>query len=167
VNAEVLRQILTDVPWCPEQALRSTLALALEIAAEAREGRRTGALFVLGDSDWVLAQSRALILDPLAGHVPEATHLDDPRLQGTVKALALLDGAFIVALDGTVVGACRYLDVPAEDIDLPLGLGSRHVAAAAITRHGRAVAVVASHSGVVRVFAHGRLVTGILAPSAR
>jgi hypothetical protein len=25
-----------------------------------------------------------------------------------IKALAVLDGAFVVALDGTVVAACRY-----------------------------------------------------------
>jgi DNA integrity scanning protein DisA with diadenylate cyclase activity len=99
-----------------------------------------------------------LILDPLQGHVPAGTHTTDPRLRGTVKALAQLDGAFIVASDGTVVGACRYLDTPVADIQLPLGLGSRHLAAAAISREAGVVAIVVSQTSVVRVFWQGDLV---------
>ena len=58
--------------------------------------------------------------------------------------------------------ACRYLDATAEGIDVPLGLGSRHVAGASITRTTRAVAVVVSQSSVVRLFCHGDLVAEIL-----
>jgi hypothetical protein len=36
-------------------------------------------------------------------------------LQGTVKELAQLDGAFVITEDGTVVAACRYLDAPATE----------------------------------------------------
>jgi DNA integrity scanning protein DisA with diadenylate cyclase activity len=96
-------------------------------------------------------------LDPLAGHAPAATHVTDRRLRGTVKELAQLDGAFVIAENGTVVAACRYLDALAENVDVPLGLGSRHVAAAAVSRRCRVVAVVVSESGVVRVFGNGEL----------
>jgi DNA integrity scanning protein DisA with diadenylate cyclase activity len=114
-------------------------------------------LFTLGSADAVLACSRPLILDPLSGHAPAVTHITDGRLRGTVKELAQLDGAFVIADDGIVVAACRYLDAPAEGIDLPLGLGSRHVAAAAVSRLHPVVAVVVSESGVVRVFCQGEL----------
>jgi hypothetical protein len=40
----------------------------------------------------VLAASRALLLDPWAGH---ATHFTDPDLRGTLRVLAQLDGAFV------------------------------------------------------------------------
>ena len=74
--------------------------LALEIAREGREGRRIGTLFTLGKADAVLAASRALILDPLAGHAPARTQITDPDLRGTMKELAQLDGAFVISEDG-------------------------------------------------------------------
>src|SRR5688500_8745156 len=107
-----------------------TLSLATEIAQEGREGHSVGALFTIGEADRVLEQSRPLILDPLARYAPHDTHISDNRLRGTIKELAQLDGAFIIADDGAVVAACRYLDAPATDVRVPLGLGSRHLAAA-------------------------------------
>jgi len=37
-------------------------------------------------------------------------------LRGTVKDLAQLDGAYVVADDGTVRAACRYLDASVENV---------------------------------------------------
>jgi DNA integrity scanning protein DisA with diadenylate cyclase activity len=136
----------------------SALDLALEIAREGREGRHVGTLFTLGRADQVLASSRPLILDPLAGHAPGATHVANPALRGTLKELAQLDGAFIVADDGIVVAASRYLDSSAEGLAVPFGLGSRHVAAAAVSKQLGVVAIVVSESGVVRVFLDGELI---------
>jgi diadenylate cyclase len=109
----------------------------------------------------VLATSRPLILDPLAGHVPHSTRITDHRLQGTLKALAHLDGAFVVATDGTVVGACRYLDIPAGDVELPFGLGTRHLAAASISKSLDLVVIAGSQSGTVRVFCGGEIVAAV------
>jgi DNA integrity scanning protein DisA with diadenylate cyclase activity len=114
-------------------------------------------LFTLGKADAVLAASRALILDPLAGHAPARTHITDPNLRGTIKELAQLDGAFVISEAGIVVAACRYLDASVEQIDLPLGFGSRHLAAASISQRLRALAIVVSESGVVRVFHAGQI----------
>lgn len=44
-----------------------------------------------------------------------------------------------------------------EQIDLPLGLGSRHLAAASMSQRLGIVAIVVSESGVVRVFHRGRI----------
>lgn len=154
--------ICDRIPWCRRDVLASLLQLAVEIAREGREGRRIGALFTLGRADAVLAQSRPLILDPLAGHAPESTHLSDPNLRGTVKELAQLDGAFVVSEDGVVVAACRYLDASAADVDLPLGLGSRHVAAASISKRLGIAGVVVSETGIVRVFHRGELIAEII-----
>jgi len=152
-----LKKLSSQIPWCEAAVLESTVELALEIAREGREGRRIGTLFTLGKAEAVLAASRALILDPLAGHTPARTHISDPDLRGTVKELAQLDGAFVISELGTVVAACRYLDASVEQIDLPLGFGSRHLAAASISRALGAVAIVVSESGVVRVFHRGHI----------
>jgi DNA integrity scanning protein DisA with diadenylate cyclase activity len=94
--------------------------------------------------------------------VPAATRITDPNLRGTVKELAQLDGAFVVADDGTVVAACRYLDASVEDVDLPLGLGSRHLAAASLSKKIDVIAIVVSESAVVRVFHGGVLAAEII-----
>lgn len=144
------------------EVLNSLLELAIEIAREGREGRRNGTIFTLGDAEAVLAHSRPLILDPLAGHAPGATRVTDANLRGTIKELAQLDGAFVVADDGIVRAACRYLEASMEGIDVPLGLGSRHLAAASVSKRLGVVAVVVSESAVVRIFFGGELIAEII-----
>jgi diadenylate cyclase len=142
--------------------LRRVVDLAVEIAREGREGRKIGTLFVVGDSEAVVRHSKPMILDPLAGHPDETKRITDPNMRETVMELAQLDGAFVVSDEGMVVSATRYLDVASEDLDLPLGLGSRHMAGASISLRTGAVAVVVSESSAVRMFDDGQLVAEIV-----
>jgi diadenylate cyclase len=144
------------------RTLRKVVQIAVEIAREGREGRKIGTLFVVGDSEEVIKHSRPLILDPLAGHPDEKKHLDDQDARETFKEIAQLDGAFIVSDEGVVLSAARYLDAVSESLDVPLGLGSRHMAAASISKHTGAVAVAVSESSVVRMFDDGELVSEII-----
>jgi DNA integrity scanning protein DisA with diadenylate cyclase activity len=144
------------------EVLEGVVELAVEIAREGREGRKIGTLFVVGDSDAVLAESRPLILDPLKGHPDEDKRLADPNVRETVKELAQLDGAFVVSDAGVVLSAARYVNAAHDSLDLPLGLGSRHVAAASITSKTEAVAVVVSESSMVRMFDDGALVAEVV-----
>lgn len=156
--ANVLDAVCSRIPDCRRDVLESALRLVVEIVREGHEGRPIGTLFTIGHASDVLANSRSLILDPLAGHEPGSTRITDDQLRGTLKQLAQLDGAFVIAEDGTVVSACRYLDVPATGVDVPLGFGSRHIAAASISKRIGVVAIVASSTGSVRVFCEGELV---------
>lgn len=158
----MFESILCQVTEYDPVVLEALIELAVEIAREGREGRRIGTLFTLGDEQTVLAKSRLLILDPLAGHPQSARHVTDPNLRGTIKELAQLDGAFVISHDGFVISACRYLDAVASDVELPLGLGSRHIAAANMSAATNAVGVVVSESAVVRLFCHGKLVGEII-----
>jgi DisA bacterial checkpoint controller nucleotide-binding len=54
------------------------------------------------------------------------------------------------------------LDAKASDIELTMGLGSRHLAAASITKVARAIAVVVSESAIVRIFESGAMVGDII-----
>ena len=159
INIEHICKLKDD---CDAHVLSHTIQLAVEIARESREGRKIGTLFVVSDEKETLKRSKNLILDPLYGHQEEKKKICDPDVRETVKELAQLDGAFIVSGNGVVISAARYINATAESIELPLGLGSRHVAAASITRDTRAVAVVVSQSSVVRIFNEGSLIAEII-----
>jgi diadenylate cyclase len=158
----MFESILCQVSEYDPDVLEPLIELAVEIAREGREGRRIGTLFTLGDEDAVLARSRPLILDPLSGHPESSRHITNLNLRGTIKELAQLDGAFVVSHAGIVLSACRYLDAVATRVDVPLGLGSRHIAAANMSAATKAVGIVVSESSVVRLFCHGKLVGEII-----
>jgi diadenylate cyclase len=143
-----------------------TLTLAAELAVEGREGRAVGALFVVGDSTHVLAESRSLVLNPFQGHPESVRNILDPALEETIKEFAALDGAFVVRGDGVVLTAGTHLIPTATPPPLPGGLGTRHAAAAGITASTAAVAVCVSQStGTVTIFKGGGLVADIPRPS--
>jgi diadenylate cyclase len=158
----VFEEICCEKRQINTKVLEHTVALAVEIAREGREGRKIGTLFVVGDSGEVMNQSKPLILDPLQGHPEEAKHIQDPNVRETLKELAQLDGAFVVSNAGVVLSAARYVDTTSTDLNLPLGLGSRHMAAASISRSTNAVAVAVSESSMVRVFDDGELISEII-----
>jgi DNA integrity scanning protein DisA with diadenylate cyclase activity len=101
-------------------------------------------------------------LDPLQGHPEASRHVTNLNLRGTIKELAQLDGAFVVSHEGIFLSACRYLDAVAAPVHVPLGLGSRHIAAANMSAVTKAVGIVVSESSVVRLFCHGQLVGEII-----
>src|SRR5438270_8163064 len=108
------------------------------------------------------AKPRPLILDTPLGHPECLRHVSNLNVRGTIKELAQLGGGFVVSREGTVLSACRYLDAVATQVDVPLGLGSRHIAAANMSAVTRAVGIVVSESSVVRLFCHGQLVGEII-----
>jgi diadenylate cyclase len=132
--------------------------LAVSIGVEGWEGRPVGALFVVGDSNTVMEKSRQLTLNPFQGYSEDERNIMNPDVRHALHAFAVLDGAFIVREDGVVVAAGRYLNFDEDkDVDVPLGLGARHMAAAGISRDTESIAIVVSQtSGSVRVFRHGK-----------
>jgi DNA integrity scanning protein DisA with diadenylate cyclase activity len=159
LTARDLRQIETFVPL---DTLKTVVDLAVDIGREGREGKPVGTMFVVGDTKKVLLSSHPAGFDPVRGYSRKERDLGDARVREGVKEIAQLDGAFIVSPDATVEAACRLIDAPATEITLSKGLGSRHWAAAAITRKTRSVAVVVSESsGSVRIFQNGEVILRI------
>jgi diadenylate cyclase len=145
------------------------LTLASELGLEGREGKPVGTLFILGDSDRVMALSRQLVMNPFHGYPEEDRNVLDPRLEETIKEFSAIDGAFLVRGDGVLLSAGRYLNPQSESTEpLPQGLGARHEAAAGITVATAAIALSVSQStGTVSIFRSGRLVTDIQKPRSR
>jgi len=149
---------------CEPEVLETVVEIAVGIARQSASSRTSrGTLFVIGDEEEVLRRSKPLILDPLAEHSREVKNIRDADVQGTIKELAKLDGAFVISGDGYVLSAARHIEASSENIDLPMGFGSRHMAAASISKETDAVAVVVSENDeVVRIFDDGELVAEII-----
>jgi diadenylate cyclase len=152
----------TDLPVVSEvvkpEVFDRILSIALELSTEGREGRPVGSIFVLGDHDEVLKFSHQMVINPFKGYSEDERNILDPKLKDTVKEFSTIDGAFIIREDGVILAAGRHLDASGEKIEMPMGLGSRHLAAAGITNVSQALALVISEStGSVRIFSHGKL----------
>jgi diadenylate cyclase len=161
-KTQVFEEICSKKRQVNTKVLKQTISLAVEIAREGREGRKIGTLFVVGDSGEVMRRSKPMILDPLQGHADEDKQIEDPDTRETIKELAQLDGAFLVSDSGVVLSAARYIDAASDSLDLPLGLGTRHMAGASISQQTSAVSVVVSESSMVRMFDDGELVSEIV-----
>ena len=148
--------------WVPFETLKAVVDTAVEIGREGREGKAVGSLIVVGDVRNVLPRTRPLGFDPFKGYRRKERNVRDPRVREAIKEIAQMDGAFVVARDGTVEAACRLIDAPVTGLTLTKGLGTRHWAAAAITAVTKALAVVVSQSnGTVRLFQDGEVILRI------
>lgn len=142
----------------PAQLMEIMIELAVQIGFQGYEGINIGTLFVIGDSENVLNKSKQIVLNPFRGYSEEERNLYNPEFRQSIRAFTMLDGAFIVREDGVVLAAGRYLESSDPDIKIPLGLGTRHSAAAAITKETRSIAIVVSEtSGAVRIFKDGQM----------
>jgi len=143
----------------PLKTVKVLVDLAVQIGREGREGKAVGTMFVVGDTKHVLEHSTDSGADPFRGYNKRVRNLLDPKVQEDAKEIAQLDGAFVVNADGTIERSRQMLEVTHEDLTMTKGLGSRHWAAAAISRRTKALAIVVSQStGTVRLYQNGNLV---------
>jgi DNA integrity scanning protein DisA with diadenylate cyclase activity len=159
LTAQDLRKLDTHVPL---ETLRAVVDLATEIGREGREGRPIGTMFVVGDTRKVLSMCQPQNYNPFRGYSAAERDVRDRKVREQIKEIAKLDGAIIIRRDGVAVAACMYIDASSEGITLSKGLGSRHWAAASVSKQTRAVAVAVSQSsGTVRLFQNGVVVLHI------
>ena len=138
--------------------LRAVVDLAKEIGREGREGQPIGTILVVGDTRKVQQVSRFLNFNPFRGYTRNERDTRDKRVREQIKEIAKLDGAILIGRDGIAEAACVYLDVKTDGIGLSKGLGSRHLAAAGISKHTKAIAFcISQSSGTVRVFQGGEM----------
>ena len=159
LTARDLRSLSTKVPL---ETLRHVVDLAVEIGREGREGKPVGTLFVVGDSRKVHNYAQPTGFDPVKGYNKKERNITDSRVREGLKEIAQLDGAFVIGADGTVEAACQLIETAASNITMSKGLGTRHWAAAAISKRTAALAVTVSESsGTVRIFQNGEVMLRI------
>jgi DNA integrity scanning protein DisA with diadenylate cyclase activity len=165
LSAHDLRKLDTQVPL---EVLRAVVDLAMAIGREGREGHPVGTMFVVGDTRKVLTMCRPMNFNPFRGYSQPERDIRSRSVREQIKDLAQLEGAIVVRRDGIAVGACVRIEAPAEtDVQLSMGLGTRHAAAAAVSKCTKAIAIAVSQSsGSVRLYQNGEMVLHIepLAP---
>ncbi|MHC4908722.1 MAG: DNA integrity scanning protein DisA nucleotide-binding domain protein [Planctomycetota bacterium] len=160
----------TNQPGIDEHIKRAVfyrvLDIALALGQHGREGRKTGALFVIGDVRQVLEQSEQMILNPFKGYDEKTRNILDDMMTETVKEYSSIDGAFVIRGNGVIETAGARLKAGMSE-GIPSGLGARHAAAAGITAYTRSISItVSSSDGIVRVWRAGKLVASF-EPSGR
>jgi diadenylate cyclase len=159
LSAKDLRLLDTQVPL---ETLQAVVDLAVEIGREGREGHPVGTMFIVGDSRKVAGMCRPMNFNPVKGYSRRERDIRDPNVREQLKDIAQLEGAILVNRDGTVEQAAVQVHAPDKDITLSKGLGTRHAAAAAISKSTKAIAIVVSQSsGTVRLFQNGEVVLHI------
>lgn len=160
----------TDQPSIDEHIKRAVfhrvLGMALNLGQHGREGKKIGALLVVGDHHHVLEQSEQMILNPFKGYPEKDRNILDDSMQETIREYSSLDGAIIIKRNGVVETAGARLKAGLSE-GLPSGLGARHAAAAGITSNTKCIAFTVSQSdGTVRVWRAGKMVASF-EPSRR
>ena len=155
----------TDQPTIDEHIKRTvfqrTLELALHLGSYGREGRRIGAMLIVGDTAEVLDRSEQMILNPFQGYPEKKRNILDQRMTETIREFAQLDGAILIRGNGVIESAgTRVLASSRHPVEA--GLGSRHAAAAGITDSTKSIAItVSSSDGTVRIWRAGKLVASL------
>ncbi len=147
------------------EAFTTVLAVvdvALDIGALGREGKPVGTIFIIGDTENVITRSHQAVFNPFKGYPKRERLITRAEVVESIKELAKLDGAFIISEIGMLMAAGRHLDARSILTRQLRGMGSRHRAAAGITRSTSAVAIVVSEStGRVTIFEKGRIISSL------
>jgi DNA integrity scanning protein DisA with diadenylate cyclase activity len=144
--------------------LDAVIQVAREIAREGREGQAIGTSFVVGDTENVMNYSKQFVLNPFHGYHEAERQITDIGIRGNIKEFAQLDGAFLITGTGVVEAAGRCITVDMSQVNLPGGMGSRHLSIAGITRVTKSIGVVVSQSGgQISIFREGKIVYTIRA----
>jgi len=140
------------------EVMERVLAIAMELAVEGREGKAVGCLFVIGDTKKLKSYTKPLVLNPFFGYRDEDRNILNPFMDETVKEFSTIDGAFVIRGDGTLDSAGTLIYAPEFAYELPGGLGSRHVAAAAISKAMDCISItVSSSTRQVTIFRKGEM----------
>jgi PAS domain S-box-containing protein len=162
ISTDTWKDLVVNDTDVRDEVFDAVFHICTEISIEGREGKPVGTTFLIGDTKKVLEKSRQIILNPFEGHRPELRVVTNPELNENIKALAQLDGAFVITGDGFVEAVGRYITVDSSNVSLPPGMGTRHNSVAALTSVTSAVGIVVSQSGGgITVFRNGRILKKI------
>lgn len=155
IDRSIYKILFTSKNIDPD-VIKEVLDIAVELGKKGREGKPVGSTFIIGDQGDVMSRSTQITYNPFQGSL---ANIKDEIVRSMVKEYSRLDGAFVISGKGKILAAARLLECGKEGINLPKGLGARHMAAAWITRITESLAVVLSESdNMIRIFWDGTMI---------
>jgi DNA integrity scanning protein DisA with diadenylate cyclase activity len=119
-------------------------------------------MFVVGDTRKVLTMCRPMNFNPFRGYSAPERDVRKRSVREQIKDIAQLEGAILIRRDGVAVAACMRIEAKDLGFTVSKGLGTRHAAAAAISKATKAIAIcVSQSSGSVRLYLNGEMVLHI------
>lgn len=138
------------------EVLEAAFNIGATIVREGKEGLPAGALLILGDSNKVINNTSESVRNPLEGCSKEDLNIKNEDNWNTIKEFSMLDGALVLDKFGNPIAAGRYVMFNNGNEGLiEEGLGGRHLAASSITNQTKAIAIVASSEGAIRIYKDG------------
>ncbi len=138
------------------EVIESAFNLGTRIVRDGKEGFPAGALFIIGDMNNVLNHTTEAVKNPLEGCAEEEYNVKYEDNWNTVKEFSMIDGALILDRYGNPVAAGRYVMFgDGFESELEEGLGGRHLAASYISEKTKAIAMVISSEGTIRIYKNG------------
>ena len=142
--------------------LEAAFNISTTIVREGKEGLPAGALLIIGDSNKVINNTSESVRNPLQGCSKEDLNIKEEDNWNTIKEFSMLDGALVIDRFGNPVAAGRYVMFNEGNEGLiEEGLGGRHLAASSITNQTKAVAIVASSEGAIRIYKDGERIYSV------
>ncbi len=152
-----LRDILKD--RVDLKVIEAAFKLGTMVIREGKEGLPAGALFIIGDSNHVVRQTKEVVRNPLEGCQSGELNIQVRDNWNTLKEYSMMDGAMLLDRHGNPIAAGRYVLFDGDEgYIVDEGLGGRHLAAAAVTASSRAIAMAVSSEGIIRVYKDGKKV---------
>ncbi len=143
-DAQDLR-VLGDA--APIDVLRAVVDLATEIGREGAKGQPIGTILVVGDTRKVLSMSHFQNFNPFRGYSRAERDVRKRDVREQIKEIAKLDGAILIGRDGIAGSGLPTPERAAARVwSMRKGFGSRHMAAAGISKQTNAIAFAVSQS---------------------
>ncbi len=137
--------------------IESILKLSMNIARLGVEGRPAGALLIVGDPHEVSRYTVRGDINPIEAIPQQRRSILNEDNFGILRQYATMDGATIINQKGEVVSCNTYIKI----LDIPTNveeIGGRHLAAKSISKLTKAIAIVVSSEGKIKVYRDGKTV---------
>jgi long-chain acyl-CoA synthetase len=150
---EILTDLVAQQKYDPD-LLRRLLSCAFQMSEE-----NLGAIFIVGEADFILKQSDPPEITPFATVISDdLAHLSDQELINFARQ----DGATVIDREGRFRSCMVLLRPKAETLaDIGPGRGARHSSAAKISAEAQCLAITVSQDGPITLYDRGRRILSL------